>query len=367
MVHCSKLLPLLAILALGVGCRGRKPSTLEAKTPSASLQAPIAIVPLESETVGAIDFAQFRSSSHWQRLRQIAQADAGDKKVIAALAERTGMDPLVDVDRLTAAFPRDARQTGAFVLVIEGKHFDQKRLVAYARDEAKLQGLDVVQQAFGGRVLWTGSHRPGAVEGFFENEGRFIIGGGGWARRTAELLTPPRSIAVAGATPPAPVGADARVELGNLALRLRGKRGTDPAIWFASLVPGDLRPALAQAVGDSDDDADSPGPAASAQRWGFALYLLPELSAHLRIELSNAGDAERLAARFSTFARSAKASPKTLLLGLTSYLDAVTIASHGPDVDVQIKLANAQVVSLLERLATLLGNRATSRSADASR
>ncbi len=367
MVHRSKLLCSLAVLALGVSCRGRKPSSSEAPAPFASLQAPISIVPLESQTVGAIDFSQFRSSPHWQRLRQIAQTDAGDKKLIADLAERTGMDPLVDVDRLTAAFPRDAREKGAFVLVIEGKHFDEKRLVAYARDEAKLQGLDVVQQAFAGRVLWTGSHRPGAVEGFFENEGRFIIGGGGWARRCAELLSLRLSTTVTGSTSPSPVGADSHVELGNLALRLRGKRDTDPAIWFASLVPGDLRPALAQAVGELGDDTDTVGPAASAQRWGFALFLKPELSAHLRIELSNARDAERLAARFLTFARSAKVSPKTLLLGLTSYLDAVTIVSHGPNVDVQIKLANAQVVSLLERLATLLGNRATSRSAGASR
>ena len=364
MVHRSKLSLLFAILALGVGCRGRKQSTSGATAPAASLQALIAMLPLESETVGAIDFAQFRASPHWQRLRQIAQSDASDKKLIAALAERTGMDPLVDVDHLTAAFPRDARKMGAFVLVIDGKHFDEKRLVAFARDEARLQGLDVVQQLFEGRVLWTGSHHPGDVEGFFEHEGRFIIGGGGWARRSAELTV--KSTGVAASTSPAPVGAGRHVELGNLALRLRVNRGTAPAIWFASLVPGDLRPALAQAVGDSDDDANAPGPAASTQRWGFALFLSPELHARLRIELSNAGDAERLAARFLTFARSAKASPKTLLLGLTSYLDAVTIASHGPVVEVDIKLANAQVVSLLERLATLLNNRATSRSAAAS-
>jgi len=370
MVRRSIFWSSLLIVALGVGCRGRKTPEPTTTAAIAKVKAPMAILPLASETVGAIDFAQFRNSPHWNRLRQLAQIDADDKKMIAALAERTGMDPLVDVDRLTAAFPRDARETGAFVLVIDGKHFDEKRLVAYARDEAQLQGTDVVQQSIAGRMMWTGSQRPGEIEGFFESQGRFVIGGGGWARRSAEMMAPPAATTARGATGGAgglnkgPVGAGPQIELGNLALRLRGNRDTEPALWFASLVPGDLRPTLAAAVGEADGDAS--GPAASAQRWGFALHLGSEVSARLRIELSNAGDAERLAARFTTFARSVKASPKTLLLGLSSYLDGVTIAARGPDVDVELRLANAQVVSLLERLASVLVDRATARAAGAA-
>jgi hypothetical protein len=114
-------------------------------------------------------------------------------------------------------------------------------------------------------------------------------------------------------------------------------------IWFAALVPGQTRRLLAA----------NPrfGAAASVSRMAGAISLGPGLDADLVAELSNEADAKALVAQIDAFTRDAKTNPQILILGLGSYVQAVSAVAEGPNVRLRLGLAAAQVKDLLSRLA----------------
>ena len=141
---------------------------------------------------------------------------------------------------MIAAFPDDARQAGAFAVLFEGEALDEKRLLTYARDQARLRGGSIEQRPHGKRTLWTGQRAAGQPElsGFFLDRRRFVLGGGGWAEKVADLAD----------------GVSQASAAGNPTLvRLAERVGSGRAIWLAAIVPegtraaADGRPALRRA------------------------------------------------------------------------------------------------------------------------
>lgn len=312
---------LLVAVALGAGCRGgcgagRAPARDEL----------LSRLPVETRFVASVDLAKIRSTALWSQLSAFSQEDPADRKRIEELTARTGLDPLRQLDRIIAAFPDSARERGQYALVIDGRGFDEKRLVDYARAESPQSQIQPVVR--GQHTLWTGS---GKTAGFFPGATRFVLGGGGWAEQLADLTGPG----------PHPSAAD-NDELVRLCARLDRHR----ALWFAAIVPLDVRQMLL-----SDPRHDS---AASVTRLTAAADLGPGLVAEMVADLSNADDAKVLVQRIQTSVREAKRDGKVLMLGLAPYLDAITARADGPTLRVTLSLAEPQVKDLVDRLAGFL-------------
>jgi hypothetical protein len=248
-----------------------------------------------------------------------------DRKIIDELTARTGLDPFRQIHRVVAAFPDDAQALGAFALVFDGEGFDEKRLLTYARDQARLKGADIQQRAHAGRTLWA-STSPGGASGFFVGSGRFVLGGGGWTELVSERLD-------------GPGGLDAT--LTGLIQRVGAKR----ALWLAAFVPDATRNRLA-----SDPRF---GPQSSVMRLGIGADFAPGLTADVVAELSNAADARVMVQKLETFVREAKKNPQVLLLGAGPYLDALSVRADGPHLRMRLDLSEAQTADLASRLAGL--------------
>jgi hypothetical protein len=319
------------VLLTMAGCRGGcvGPGGRTA-TPAGALS----LFPAESQIVVSFDFRKIRSTPVWQQLSQMAADDPGDRKILQELTARTGLDPFRHIHRVIAVFPDDARQAGAFAVLFEGEALDQKRLVTYARDQARLRGTDIEQRPHGKRTLWTARRTAGQPElsGFFLDRHRFVLGGGGWAERMADLAD----------------GASQASAAGNPTLvHLAERVGSGRAIWLAAIVPESTRQRLM---------ADPRfGVQGSVMRLGLGADLAPGLSAELTAELSNQDDARALVERMTEFLAAAKRSPKALLLGAGPYLDGIRAKATGPTVRVQVAIDQAQTAELMRRLQASRG------------
>jgi hypothetical protein len=306
----------LALVLLG-SCRGRG----QAPAPDTVL----AQLPAATRFVVSIDLERIRATPLWSRVAALAEQSPEDKRRLARLTERTGLDPLRQLRRITAAFPDDARARGEFALIVDGDGFDEPRLVAYAREET---GAKLDRRAEGPRTLWSAG---GQTAGFFVGKQRFVLGGGGWAPALAQLADGKGGEA----------SAAANLELVHLVQRTQTRR----AVWLAALVPLDVRQLLM-----ADPKQASAG---SVTRLGAGVDLGPGLTAEVVADLSNGADARALQARLQATVRESKRNAKVLMLGLGPYLDALQIKVEGPTLRVQLALSEQQVKDLLERAAGL--------------
>jgi hypothetical protein len=289
----------------------------------------LALLPAETRIVVALDFRKIRGSPLWRQLAALAADDPEDRKIIDELTARTGLDPFRDVHRLIAGFPDDARQAGAFALIFEGEPFDEKRLLTYARDQARLRGRTIEQRPHGKRMLWTGAGDP-ELSGFFLDRHRFVLGGGGWTQKVADL---------ADGASQASASRDATL------VRLVERTGAARAMWLAAIVPEATRERLM---------ADPRfGVQASVMRLGAGADLAPGLTGELVAELSNQDDAQALVGRIDEFLTAAKRSPKALLLGAGPYLDGIRAQAEGPTARIRIGIDEAQTGELVRRLQAL--------------
>jgi hypothetical protein len=289
----------------------------------------LAALPAGTRFVASVDLAKIRSTALWNKISALAEESPEDRKRLEKLAARTGLDPLRQVHRIVAAFPDDARARGEFALVIDGQGFDERRLVAFAREEG-VAGAKLETRTRGTRTLYTAAG-PDRTAGFFAGSTRFLLGAGGWAEAMADL---------ADGTPGAGSAAD-DAELARLVARIDPRR----ALWFAALVPPDLRKTLM-----ADPKFDSAG---SIMRLAASAELGPGLVAELVAELSNAADARTLVERIQATVRESKRNAKVLMMGLGPYLDALEARADGPLLRVKLALPEAQLKDLLERLGGL--------------
>lgn len=324
----------VAALLLAGGCRGG----CQGPAQPAAVDPTLALLPAEVRLVASVDLARIRTTPLWTRVAALAADDPADRRRIETLTARTGLDPLRQIHRITAAFPDDARTAGQFALIIDGEGFDEKRLVAYARQEAASRGVTVEARTHGAHTLWT-SAGPERTAGFFLGPGRFVLGSGGWGEAVADLVDQ-RSRPPDRAATPLRSAAD-NAELVRLATRIGRRAGR--ALWFAAIVPLDVRRLLM-----ADPRGDT---AASVTRLAAAADLGPVLDAEMVADLSNSEDARLLVERINTSVRQAKGNARVLMLGLGPYLDALTARAEGPTLRVTVSLAEPQVKDLLDRLS----------------
>jgi hypothetical protein len=288
-------------------------------------------MPAETKILASIDFGRLRATPVWAALASLRAEEERDRKLIEELVARTGLDPFRQIHRVVLAFPEDARTRGEMAVVIEGDVFDQRRLLTYIGDQARLKGRSLTQSARRRRTLWSyGGELP--ATGFFVDDRRIVIGTGGWAEKVADT---------ADGVP----GARSVTDAGELQ-RLIDRAGAARGLVAAALVPESTRRRL---LGDLASETQ-----ASVLRLAASADFGPGLDAELVAEMSNAADARALVETFRTFVQEGKRSPQVLLLGAGPYLDALTARADGPTARFRLALGEAQTRELLDRLKGLL-------------
>jgi len=325
----------------------------------------------------ALDIAKLRASSLAPQLAGLALASPADDQRLDTFRQRTGLDPVRQIDSVTVAFPEEARARGELGIILRASHFDQTRLIAYVRDALQKDGDDLVPTPRGPNLLWAARKDP-TLAGFFLDEGTLVIGGGGWAEKMADLAAA-RASARGAAMPPS---AETDKEL----LELCQRAAAGHAIWAAAIVPAQLRrqlerdPRFAGAsgvmrmalgidlrAGGGPADAGVLAPDAGAALMGDAapgagadgsvLGAAPAgggLDAVFSADLATSQEAAALADQVVAALRDAKRDPRLLMMGIGPDLDGVVSKAEGRTFSLQLRLDEAQVTDLVQRASALL-------------
>ncbi|HVV50761.1 MAG TPA: hypothetical protein VHO06_13940 [Polyangia bacterium] len=298
---------------------------------AATVEGRLALFPVSTKVVAAIDVARLRDSPAAAKLAEKAQQDQADQQQIAEFARRTGFDPLRQLMSVTAAFPEEARLHGEMGLLLRAEDLDEARLVSYVRDQLQKSGDDLTSTAHGRFTLWSSKRDPDLV-GFFIDRQTFALGAGGWGQRMADLAESARPVDSAATD----------VDLTNLVERAAHAH----AIWAAAIVPESTRKSLTADPHFAD--------AADILTLTAGLDLGKGLDARLSADLGSAAEAKALVLKVSEALRDAKRNPEVLMLGMGPYLDGVTTAAKENTFELRATLNEAAFDDLLARLGGLL-------------
>ncbi len=318
---------LIALVALGScrgGCRHRDDR-------AATVEGRLALFPVATKVVAAIDVAKLRASPAAAKLAEKAQQDQADQREIEEFARRTGFDPLRQLTSVTVAFPEEARAHGEVGMVLRAEKLDETRLVAYARDQLQKTGDDLVATPHGRFTLWSSKRDPDVV-GFFIDAQTFALGAGGWGPKMADLAESARPVDSAATD----------VDLVNLVERAADAH----ALWAAAIVPEATRKSLASDPQFSD--------AGAILTLSAGVDLGKGLQAQLQADLATATEAKSLAFKVTESLRDAKRNPEVLMLGIGPYLDGVTAAAVDHTFTLHATLSEPAFDNLLARLGGLL-------------
>jgi hypothetical protein len=318
---------LIALVAIG-SCRG---GCRRHDDRAATVEGRLALFPVATKVVAAIDVARLRASPAAAKLAEKAQQDEADQHQIEEFARRTGFDPLRQLTSVTVAFPEEARAHGEFGMVLRAEKLDETKLVAYARDQLQKSGDDLVATPHGRFTLWSSKRDPDVV-GFFIDGQTFALGAGGWGPKMADLAESARPVDSAATD----------VDLVNLVERAAGSH----ALWAAAIVPESTRKALAADPQFSD--------AGAILTLSAGIDLGKGLEAQLLADLATAAQAKSLALKATESLRNAKRNPEVLMLGIGPYLDGVTATAVDHAFTVHATLSEPAFDDLLARLGGLL-------------
>ncbi|HEY5090244.1 MAG TPA: hypothetical protein VIK30_09745 [Polyangia bacterium] len=319
---------LVVAVAAGASCRG---GCRRAEDRAATVEGRLALFPVATRMVAAIDVAKLRASPAAAKLLAEAQQSPADLHEIEEFARRTGFDPLRQLVSVTVAFPEEARAHGEFGLILRADTLDETRLVAYVRDELQKTGDDLVATPHGRFTLWSSRHDPDAV-GFFIDAHSFALGAGGWGPRMADLAETARP----------GDSAATNIDLVRLVERAAGAH----AIWGAAIVPEGTRKTLAADSQFTD--------AAAIMTLSLGIDLGKGLEADLLADVATAGEAASLASNVTQSLRDAKRNAQVLMLGLGPYLDGVSARAVDHTFEVRAVMGEAAFDDLLARLSGLL-------------
>jgi len=298
---------------------------------AATVEGRLALFPVATKVVAAIDVARLRASPAAAKLAEKAQQDQADQHEIEEFARRTGFDPLRQLTSVTVAFPEEARAHGEVGMVLRADKLDETKLVAYVRDQLQKSGDDLVATPHGRFTLWSSKRDPDVV-GFFIDAQTFALGAGGWGPKMADLAESARPVDSAATD----------VDLVNLVERAAGSH----ALWAAALVPESTRKSLASDPQFSD--------ASAILTLSAAIDLGKGLEAQLLADLATAAEAKSLALKVTESLRDAKRNPQVLMLGIGPYLDGVTATAVDHTFTVHATLSEPAFDDLLARLGGLL-------------
>jgi len=311
MSHARAAVPVMVLaLAWQGGCRR---ITIEGEDDSKRVREGDAIpvlsqVPFDARVMFSLDLKRLRSQSDWGMLHSALTKDLN--QAMGQFTTGGGFDPIKEVDRIVVAVPGERQGDDRFAVFADINQVDEGRVTRWIQEQ-------------------TGTARATFVRDRHTN--RMIIGNGAWAEPMAGLAHSPRL--------PRSVANNPEMR------RLCARAGRDHTLWFAAIVPTNVRRNLMEG-------ARFPA-AASIMRVSGFVDVGGGLHAEVVAELSNTADAVDLARQLSAYLNQAKRHPETLVLGLAPYLEALGVTAHDARVHASLDLSGVQLGECIERIEAL--------------
>jgi hypothetical protein len=286
------------------------------------------LVPREADIVVMANLTRMRNTDMWRRLQDLRDSDANNKKEYDDFVKRCQLDPMKDIDSVFLAFPQTGGQKD-FAAVMRGK-FDEDKLVACAKEQAKKDGSDVQTSDYNGKKLYTDGKKQEAWATFLDKS-TVAVGSQTWVKKVIDQAG----------------GKGQGSAKDNEALMSLVKRAkTNDGIWGAGVVPQSARDQL---------KADPHLAAASSMKDVFgSVDFAKGIAADANVDLATENDAKEVAAKATAQLLEAKKNPQLMMMGMASFLDAVKIDAKGSTFHLTVDLTQQQVDDLINRVKGIL-------------
>ena len=304
--RCSLLCA--AILALAGGCSGK-----------GSVSDPLKLVPSDSRMLVQINVTRLRQTQFKDRLLQLRDRSEGMKKKWDKLVQKSGFDPMRDLDTMLIAMPYGGDKTAGEAGAVLLGRFNQPALIAWFKEQA---GTGAKEQKHGNRTIY--SDADGTYNVAFLSSTTLVVGSLPMVKRILDLADGKGQSARQ---------SPALVELTN---RVRGNQ----VIWAVVQVPDEVRKRA--------QEADSPFK--SVANIVTTLDFAAGLELDFRAVCSDDNEAQSLTDKFNNLVKELLESPMFGSLGLGGVVSALKGAKEGKVFRVRGNLAQQQLDDLIKKV-----------------
>ena len=107
----------------------------------AGVSDPMKLVPADSRLLVQINVSRLRQTQFKDRLLQLRDRSANLKKKWEGMVQKSGLDPLRDIDTVMLAMPYQGEQAGGEAAVVVLGRFNQPAIVAWFKEQADKLGI----------------------------------------------------------------------------------------------------------------------------------------------------------------------------------------------------------------------------------
>jgi hypothetical protein len=288
----------------------------------------MALIPREADIVVMANLTRMRNTDMWRKIQDLRDSDANSKKEYDDFVKRCQLDPMKEIDSVFLAFPQSGGGKD-FAAVLRGK-FDEDKLVACAKDQAKKDGAELQISEYNGKKLYTDGKKQEAWATFLDKS-TVAVGSQVWAKKVIDQ-----------AAGKGQGSAKDNEQLMGLVKRAK----TNDGIWGAGIVPQSARDQL---------KTNPMLAAAGSMKAVFgSVDFQKGVAADANVDLGSENDAKEVAAKATAQLLEAKKNPQLMMMGMASFLDTVKIESKGPTFHLTIDLTQQQVDDLINRVKGIL-------------
>lgn len=288
----------------------------------------LALVPKETDVILMANVSRMRNTEMWRKLLDVRDSDPQAKKDYDEFVTKCGLDPFKQIDSAFVAFPRGGGEQKEFAAILRGK-FDEQKLVACARDQAKKDGREITTTDYNGKKLYTDNQKGEAYATFLDKQ-TAVIGGKEWIKKVVDLAAGKGE------------SAKKNTQLNDLMKRAK----TNDALWGAGIVPDSTREGF-------KNDPRLASAATMKDIFG-SVDFAAGVAAEVNVDTGSEADAKDLAQKAQGQLNDLRKSPQFMMMGLAQYLDGIKIGSKSATFQVSLNYNQQQVDDLINRVKGLL-------------
>jgi hypothetical protein len=304
------ILAAVCSLAAGVGC----------KTGGSAPSDALTLLPRESSIVFSLNLARLRGSKLWANVTEVRN-DPSTKKDYDEFVQKTGLDPLAQINRVVGGVPTDTLESKEAAIIVQGT-FDEGKIVSYAKEKQKAnpQKPELKIENYGGRSIYgTGDEMQMA----FLDSRTMVFAGKSWMHKVIDLCA----------------GKGDSVSKNDGIQALVKKAKTDAALWGVGQVPAGKAP------------LPTGGEIRSiAANFDFA----SGLNADVFAEAPNADDAKKLTEEMQRQFGQVKQNPMLAATGIGPLIEGAKLSTEGSSLHVAVALNPQQLEDVANRLKGMI-------------
>jgi hypothetical protein len=289
----------------------------------------LSLVPKDSAALFMLNLKQARGTRVFQKIIEARDKDPNSAKGYRDFVQKCNLDPVTDLDSLFLAVPANAQQSREYTLILRGR-YQPEAIAACVRKSAAERGQTPQESDYNGvHILGLGDKGPQLA---VLAKRAIVIAGSDSIRRVIDLHT--------GKLPVSESARDNK-ELAAMLARTH----TSDAFWWIGQVPSFIAERL----------RGSPqfGAAASLHSISGSVDIGTGVAVHADLDLGSDADATALHGSVTNELNNLRQDSRLALIGMTGYVDTITVAAKKSTFVADIKLNEKQLDDLTNRLSGL--------------